>query len=619
VLGRRTVTHVRALACRYTTEAAREGVFVVRVRMTISRKFFAVLAVLAPLIVAVAIAGVTGLASMRSEFNRVFGDNIHTSQVSTRLGADLSRAEGLALRLATAPDSAERRGLNATLDRSVVPAVDEGLAELRALHANDALAERAPVARLVRAWSQFVALRDTGVIGPQGVVADGLSASNRLSRQIAGIFDPLSAITQMEASLEAAHAAQAYARAVQTYDTSRLIIWAIAIGAFVLGVGSMLLLTRNVVPRIRDYSHFASAVAAGDLSGRLASRGSDELATLGRALNEMVEQREFVDTLQVTKGEELAHDLLKRQVERSITGSSVVVLNRNNSDDRLEATTALREDSSLKASLTDAKPSSCLAVLFGRPHSEDPDHEPLTHCVVCGRTERRTTCEPLLVGGEVIGSVLVEHSEPLHDTETTALRESVSQAAPVLANLRNLALAEFRASTDGLTGLPNKRAVKDAIKRLAAQASRSLAPLSAVVLDLDHFKQINDSFGHGRGDDVLAAVGAVLSETVRTSDFVGRNGGEEFIVLLPDTDADRAIVAAEKIRAAITQISVAGVEREITISLGIASIPQHAGDGDQLVRSADRALYVAKTNGRNRTEIAVATYPHEPEHAPVAA
>jgi diguanylate cyclase (GGDEF)-like protein len=465
--------------------------------------------------------------------------------------------------------------------------------------------------------AQFVALRDTGVLAVQSAVAGGVRGSDRLARQIAGIFDPLAAITQSEAALEAVQAGQAHAAAGRTYDTSRVAIWAIALGAFALGIGSVLLLTRNVVPRIKRYSQFASAVATGDLSGRLASRGSDELATLGRALDEMVERRavgakhaevqsEFVDTLQVTSREEVAHDLLKRQVERSIAGSSVVVLNRNNSADRLEATTVLLGDSSLKASLTDAKPSSCLAVLCARTHNEDPEREPLTHCEVCGKTARRTTCEPLLVGGEVIGSVLVEHSEPLREDETTALRESVSQAAPVLANLRNLALAEFRASTDALTGLPNKRAIQDTTKRMAAQASRTVAPLSAIVLDLDHFKQINDTFGHERGDDVLAAVGAVLSGTVRASDFVGRNGGEEFIMLLPDTDADRAVVVAEKIRAAIGEINVSGVQRAITVSLGIAAIPEHAGDGDQLVRSADRALYIAKTNGRNRTEIAVA-------------
>ena len=599
-------------------------------RMTISRKFFAVFALLVPLIVAMAVAGAVGLASMKSQFDGVFSDNIHASQVSTSLGAGLSSANVIALRLAAATDPTQRRLLNATLDQSVVPAVDQGLSELRALHARDTPSERAPVARLTQGWSEFVALRDTGVLGVQGGVPGGAGGTNRVTQQIDGIFGPLTTIIQSEAGLEDAQAGRAHAHAVQTYNTDRQIIWAIAIGAFALGIGGMLLLTRNVVPRIRRFSQFASTVASGDLGGRLAPTGSDELALLGRALDEMVERRaadarhddvqsEFVDTLQVTDSEDVAHDLLKRQLERAIVGSSVVVLNRNNSADRLEATTALPKQSVLIESLKDAKPRSCLAVLFARTHTEDPDREPLTRCAVCGKTGRRTTCEPLLVGGEVIGSVLVEHDEPMLEQQTVALRKSVSQAAPVLANLRNLSLAEFRASTDGLTGLPNKRAVKDTVKRMSAYASRTVTPLSAIMLDLDHFKQINDSFGHERGDDVLAAVGAVLADTVRASDFVGRNGGEEFIVVLPDTDAETAAVVAEKIRAAIAEIAIPGIDRDITASAGIATIPQHAGDGDQLVRSADRALYVAKTNGRNCTEIAVATSNSLPDHQPATA
>jgi HAMP domain-containing protein len=366
--------------------------------LTISHKFFAVLAVLAPLIFAVALAGVVGLGSMRAEFDRVFADNIHTSQVSTSLGAEFARANDIALRLATATDPGERNELLVTLDGSVVPAVDTGLSQLEALHASDRVSERASVRRLAQRWSQFVALRDTGALNTPSSAVGARQANDRLVDQLIAIFGPLSAITQSEAALEATHAGNAHARAVQTYDMSRLVIWAIAIGACVLGIGSMVLLTRNVVPRIRRYSQFASAVATGDLSVRLASRGSDELAALGRTLDEMIERREFVDILQVTDREEVAHDLLKRQVERSVPGSSAVILNRNNSDDRLEATTVLPEDSPLKLSLSGAKPRSCMAVLFARSHSEDPDRTPLTRCEVCGKTGRRTTCEPLLVG-----------------------------------------------------------------------------------------------------------------------------------------------------------------------------------------------------------------------------
>jgi PleD family two-component response regulator len=139
----------------------------------------------------------------------------------------------------------------------------------------------------------------------------------------------------------------------------------------------------------------------------------------------------------------------------------------------------------------------------------------------------RATCEPLLVGGQVMGSVLVAHAQPLTADDSERIKDSVAQAAPVLANLRNLALAEFRANNDALTGVPNKRALHD---------------------------------------------------TLRESDFVGRYGGEEFLILLPDTDRAGATVVAETIRAAVELVKVSGVDRAITASLGIAVIPDDAGD-----------------------------------------
>jgi diguanylate cyclase (GGDEF)-like protein len=125
-----------------------------------------------------------------------------------------------------------------------------------------------------------------------------------------------------------------------------------------------------------------------------------------------------------------------------------------------------------------------------------------------------------------------------------------------------------------------------------------------VLLDLDHFKQINDTYGHDEGDAVLAAVGDVLAGSVRASDFVGRSGGEEFIVLLPDTGADAAVGVAEKLRAAVANVALARINRAITGSFGVAVHPEHAPDAETLVRVADRALYIAKANGRNRVELA---------------
>ena len=168
-----------------------------------------------------------------------------------------------------------------------------------------------------------------------------------------------------------------------------------------------------------------------------------------------------------------------------------------------------------------------------------------------------------------------------------------------------MALAEFRANSDALTGLPNKRATDDTLKRMVAQASRSVSTLTAIMLDLDHFKQINDRFGHGKGDDVLAAVGTVITASLRASDFAGRFGGEEFLVLLPDTASTADVAVAERIRGAIAAITVPGVERASTASLGDADLLEHAGTADGLIHEAVRAHYTAKTLGRNRIAVAV--------------
>jgi diguanylate cyclase (GGDEF)-like protein len=199
----------------------------------------------------------------------------------------------------------------------------------------------------------------------------------------------------------------------------------------------------------------------------------------------------------------------------------------------------------------------------------------------------------------VIGSVLVGHDQDLAARDRIRIIESVSQAAPVLANLRNLAVAEVRAATDALTGLPNARALRDSLKRMLAQAARSELPLAAVLCDLDNFKQINDVYGHDKGDQALAAVSAVMRTALRASDLAGRYGGEEFLILLPDTPLDGAVVLAEKLRKELMLVEIPGVDRAVTASFGVAVFPTDAPDGEMLVRMADRALYAAKGRGRN--------------------
>jgi diguanylate cyclase (GGDEF)-like protein len=316
-------------------------------------------------------------------------------------------------------------------------------------------------------------------------------------------------------------------------------------------------------------------------------------------------QNHFTDILQVTRRESEANVLIKRHLEQTVAGATVTVANRNNSDNRLDVMTELPEASPLHAAFAGAQPASCAAVRLGRAHEREPEGTSLLQCELCGRLSGPSLCTPSLVSGEVIGSVLVQRDRAISDDVRRRVRESVAQAAPVLANLRNLSLAEARAMTDKLTGLANKRSIEDTLKRMAAHSGRSLSPLAAIMLDLDHFKQVNDLHGHDRGDEVLAAVGDAIASCLRESDFAGRYGGEEFLILLPDSDRDGALVTAERLRAAIARLPLE--ELTVTASLGVAVMPDDATTGSDLLRWADRALYAAKRAGRDRVESGLAT------------
>lgn len=323
-------------------------------------------------------------------------------------------------------------------------------------------------------------------------------------------------------------------------------------------------------------------------------------------------QHDLGTGLQVARSEEEAHEVLSRHLELSVPGSHAAVLTRNNSENRLLLATGVPEDSPLTDRVADVEPRACLAVrLASRRHEGDAAPPSVLRCEVCGGLEGQADCSPLIVGGEVIGAALLRHPDPLTERQDRAVEESVAQAAPVLANLRNLALAESRAATDGLTGLPNRRSFEETLKRMAAQAGRTKTPLSALALDLDHFKSVNDTHGHEVGDEVLAAMGALLADLVRASDFAARIGGEEFIVLAPDTARDGAVALAETIRAAVREVAVPGVA-QVTVSIGVASLPEDASTPSGLLRAADRLLYAAKERGRDRVEAHVPVGEPEP-------
>ena len=218
---------------------------------------------------------------------------------------------------------------------------------------------------------------------------------------------------------------------------------------------------------------------------------------------------------------------------------------------------------------------------------------------------RRHICFPIMQSGAV-GSVLQlvvreEDAERVH-----ALIPFVSvylrEAAPVLEAKKLMETLRESNLRDPMTGLHNRRFLEESVENLVAQSNRHNQHMAIMMLDLDYFKMVNDTYGHDAGDAVLKALAKVLTQSVRASDYVIRYGGEEFLVLLQETTADAAVMVAEKIRLAVEEMSVpvpGGVLKK-TISIGIADFP---GDSDtfwQTVKFADVALYAAKEKGRNR-------------------
>ncbi len=185
---------------------------------------------------------------------------------------------------------------------------------------------------------------------------------------------------------------------------------------------------------------------------------------------------------------------------------------------------------------------------------------------------------------------------------STDITERKRQEQRILEQRRELEAANARlealATLDGLTGLKNHRAFQERLEREWERTLRYNTPLSLLLLDVDHFKQYNDTFGHPAGDQVLQTVAHLLQRGARDSDFAARYGGEEFVVVLPHTDCAGARTAAERLRAAIGQAP--WPQRPVTASFGVATLTAAMRSRAELIAQADRALYRSKESGRNR-------------------
>lgn len=230
----------------------------------------------------------------------------------------------------------------------------------------------------------------------------------------------------------------------------------------------------------------------------------------------------------------------------------------------------------------------------------DPTTNPvLTYAVPAARN---VVVLPMTADGESVGALLVEQGgragASIGSSAVAMLTQFAAHAALSHRNVRLMAEIKHLATVDGLTGLSNRRTFEAALQREVARALRSGDDLSLLLVDVDHFKRVNDNHGHPMGDEVLRHVGRALSTHGRELDLPARYGGEEFAVLLPGCSPEEAMGVAERLRAAIASEES---PLPVTASVGLAAMHRNASDAESLVKAADEALYEAKQSGRNRT------------------
>lgn len=256
-------------------------------------------------------------------------------------------------------------------------------------------------------------------------------------------------------------------------------------------------------------------------------------------------------------------------------------------------------------------PEDCWALRTGRTHLVAAGD----HTAECGHapsSQYSYICLPLLAHGEVIGVLHFQMKEAGEISQPALLMANMfaQQVALSIANIRLRDALRNQSIRDPLTGLYNRRYLEEMMERETRRAIRTNHGLGVLMLDLDHFKKFNDTYGHDAGDAVLRETGSLLLRSVRAEDIVCRFGGEEFVVILPLADLTVTQARAESIRSQLREISVVHQGRalgRITVSVGVAELPQHGANAKELLESADAALYQAKREGRDRVAVAVSS------------
>jgi len=382
---------------------------------------------------------------------------------------------------------------------------------------------------------------------------------------------------------------------------------AVLVAAFLaIALTGVAIIARTMQSQIAAMLDAAKRIGSGDFSKRVPVVGRDEMAGLASEFNKMTDQlEEQIGQLRRQRTE------LDRSVQR--LGEAFASGLDRDSLLAIVAETALGACNAEYArfSLTDGHviempkdfegPSRDAAVAGHKRVDREGSK------VDVRRDEGFALAAPLraLSDGEVCGSLSIgRRGSAFGDSDREVFLYLIGQASVSIENISAHERVSKEAVTDALTGLPNNRAFRETIDREASRAERFEHELSLVILDVDNFKSVNDTYGHLQGDEVLRMIGRILLEEPRAIDEPARYGGEEFVVALPETGVDGAVELAERVRERLEAEEIPLLDGsgllKVTASFGTATIPLSAGTVRQLFAAADDALYEAKRSGKNR-------------------
>ena len=371
-------------------------------------------------------------------------------------------------------------------------------------------------------------------------------------------------------------------------------------------------LRRTVARPMRQLLATIGALGSGDLSARSARTGVSELDAVGDALGDLATDlqhagddavaREARLTLLAARFETVVR--VARETSASLSARYVSETVTSAASDLLGTRTTLwvrgDEGAFLAARRSDD------------PHGVVPPSALGAPAVVANAAadarpaaDGQVRAYPLLLAGMVVG--VLEATAPQYDQDVEHVLDALlSTAAAALEAARLHSSVRELAHVDALTRLPNRRRLESDIETEWERSSRYQRPLSFVMLDLDHFKQLNDQYGHLVGDTVLHETAVAIAAVLRSSDTAYRYGGEEFAVLLRETGTDQARAVAERLRVAIAGVALPETAARVTASLGVASASDAMVEHLELIADADAALYEAKRSGRDRVVVASA-------------